>query len=302
MRNREKIKSETSPCSVWLTAYAAQILDESLSEVPERFGFSVDLQVIESAVKWTITQQLAGGSFQEVEMFPEPSQAPVEFQEISVTSQVVIMLASLRNMKQEKEVLDASTGWLTRQLSLLDRDPHPHDLAITAYALHLAGTPSKDPAFQLLSKYRVESDHFMFWGSDTEPARPARVVGTMHHLLPNPTLCCQSLSVRATSYGLLTYTLRGEFIMEPIVQWLNARRHAHSAWTAAVDSALATQALVSNSLLSMQAETSMSVSLEFEGNKKKSVLLTVNSLEQEQDLEVELLNDTNKLLINACHR
>ena len=86
--------------SVWLTSYATKILDESLSEVSQRFGFSVDLQVIESAVEWTITQQLAGGSFQEVEMFPDSSQAPVEFQEISVTSQVVIMLASLRNINK----------------------------------------------------------------------------------------------------------------------------------------------------------------------------------------------------------
>ena len=59
----------------------------------------MDLQVVESAVEWIITQQLDGGSFQEVEMFPDFSQAPVEFQEISVTSQVVIMLASVRNLK-----------------------------------------------------------------------------------------------------------------------------------------------------------------------------------------------------------
>ena len=71
-----------------------------MSEVSQRFGFSVDLQVIESAVEWTIRQQLTGGSFQEVEMFPDSSQAPVEFQKISVTSQVVIMLASLINIKK----------------------------------------------------------------------------------------------------------------------------------------------------------------------------------------------------------
>lgn len=83
--------------SIWLTAYASKILGESLSEVSQRFGFSVDLRVVESAVEWIITQQLDGGSFQELEMFPDSSQAPVEFQEISVTSQVVIMIASLRN-------------------------------------------------------------------------------------------------------------------------------------------------------------------------------------------------------------
>ena len=63
----------------------------------------MDLQVIESAVEWTIAQQMDGGSFQEVKMFPDSSQAPVEFQEISVTSQVVIMMASLRNIKKVEQ-------------------------------------------------------------------------------------------------------------------------------------------------------------------------------------------------------
>ena len=70
-----------------------------MSEVQLRFGLTVDSQVVESAVEWIITQQLDGGSFQENEMFPDVNQAPVEFQEVSVTAQVVITLASLRNIR-----------------------------------------------------------------------------------------------------------------------------------------------------------------------------------------------------------
>ena len=95
--SQENIFSLLRLQSIWLTAYASKVLDESLSEVSQRFGFSVDLHVVQSAVEWIITQHMDVGSFQELEMFPDPSQAPVEFQEISVTSQVVITLASLRN-------------------------------------------------------------------------------------------------------------------------------------------------------------------------------------------------------------
>ena len=149
-----------------------------------------------------------------------------------------------------------------------------------AYALQLADSPSKDAAFELLSKYRIESDQYMFWGSDNEPPRPTRLVENHHHLLPNPLLCCQSLSVRATAYGLLTYTIRRELIIEPIVQWLNARRHSHSSWSASVDSALATEALAMYSVSSLPVETSLSVKVEFVGKMKSKVnVLTVNDLE-----------------------
>ena len=80
---------------MWLTAFVTQVLTESLSEVSPRLGFSVDLKVIVSAIEWITTQQQDGGSFQETEMFPDSSQAPVELQEITVTAQVVITLASL---------------------------------------------------------------------------------------------------------------------------------------------------------------------------------------------------------------
>ena len=63
-----------------------------------RFGFSADRQVVKLAVEWISKQQSNDGSFHEGEIYPDPNQAPVEFQKISVTSQVVITLASLRNL------------------------------------------------------------------------------------------------------------------------------------------------------------------------------------------------------------
>ena len=84
--------------SIWLTAFVAKILDESITEVSSRFGFSADRQVVKLAVEWISKQQSNDGSFHEGEIYPDPNQAPVEFQEISVTSQVVITLAALRNL------------------------------------------------------------------------------------------------------------------------------------------------------------------------------------------------------------
>ena len=132
-------------------------------------------------------------------MFPDPSQAPVELQTISVTAELLNSLVQLRNNNQVNhdsqdnllfhlgtksdeifinlnilqfagesarlgEVVEAASQWLSQQLTEIDRDPHPHDLAVVAHSLHTAGSPSSEAAFQLLSKYRVESGEMMFLG------------------------------------------------------------------------------------------------------------------------------------------
>ena len=98
-------------------------------------------------------------------MFPDPGQAPVELQRVSVTGEVVTSLVQLRARSEAlRQVIERAVEWLSSQLETIDRDPHPHDLAVAAHSLHVAGSPSSEAAFQLLSKYRVESAELMFWG------------------------------------------------------------------------------------------------------------------------------------------
>ena len=181
---------------------------------------------------------------------------------------------------------EAASLWLSRQLTVIDRDPHPHDLAVVAHSLHTAGSPSSEAAFQLLSKYRVESGQMMFWGSEEgqESQRRREVVEGQLRLGPNPVVCCQSLSVRATALALLTYTARRERLSLPIVRWLHSRRGGHSAWTDGVSSALATQALSTFALTSETEETSLAVRLEVREREGRVVTsyLTLNPLEMWQ--------------------
>ena len=87
--------------SVWLTAFALTTLSELRAD-PElqRTGLRVDAGVLEAAVRWLVAQQSEDGSFQESDLFPDPSQAPVELRQVSVTSQALAGLATLRRCQQ----------------------------------------------------------------------------------------------------------------------------------------------------------------------------------------------------------
>ena len=173
-------------------------------------------------------------------------------------------------------MIENATRWLSLKLNSIDRDPHPHELASVALSLETTESVSSEAGFQLLSKYRVESGEFMFWGSDetldTDP----------HHLLPNPVLCCQSLAARATALALITYTLRRERLREPIVSWINSRRQGHSGWGDSVTTALVTRALVEHALSQQEADTELGVRLEMMDQARSRVrrrLVTVNRKE-----------------------
>ena len=177
------------------------------------------------------------------------------------------MFQGLRQRVDDSVSIAAS--WLSSQLYNLDRHGQSHDLAIVAYALHVADSPNREEAFQVLSKYRQEVGVYMFWGTDQNHQPPAH--GTL--LQPNSQQCCDALAVRATAYGLLTYNRRREFIKKPIVNWLNSRRHSATKWSSTFDSSLALKALVEYALDNKgMRNTDLSVKVHFTGNvdKKKT--------------------------------
>merc|ERR1719319_293874 len=98
-------------------------------------------------------------------------------------------------------------------------------------------------------------------------------------LLPNPSLCCESLAVRATALALLTYSARREFIIEPIARWLNSRRRSAAAWSSAWDSAVAAEALVQHSLATSSSPTSLAVRVSVAGPRAREAAFTLSSSE-----------------------
>ena len=106
--------------SIWLTSFAITTLLEAKDQVElKRMGINIDTRHIEQSINWLISKQSDDGSFQvrsawrkqnfylitflqESDMFFDPEQAPVELKQISVTSQALISLISV---KQHYQVL-----------------------------------------------------------------------------------------------------------------------------------------------------------------------------------------------------
>ena len=46
----------------------------------------------------------------------------------------------MKNLIKNGLVVENATRWLSNQLKIIDRDPHPHDLAVVAFSLQVIGT------------------------------------------------------------------------------------------------------------------------------------------------------------------
>ena len=46
----------------------------------------------------------------------------------------------MKNLIKNGLVVENATRWLSNQLKIIDRDPHPHDLAAVAFSLQVIGT------------------------------------------------------------------------------------------------------------------------------------------------------------------
>ena len=161
----------------------------------------------------------------------------------------------------------------------------------------MSGRLSSEAAFQLLSKYRIENGDYMFWGSDIEETfRDFNYRENLKQFMPNPILCCQSLSGRATAMALMTYAKRREIWRGPIVNWLHSRRQKHSGWGDSITTALTLKALLEDILNSESTRESVNIGVKLEfidiqTGRKKTKLLTVNNMEMGPHIASERIGE-----------
>lgn len=70
----------------------------------------------------------------------------------------------------------------------------------------------------------------IYWGKEAVPNPPFKYENQKPFLLPRLPYKYDASNVEATAYALLTYTVRQELIVDPIVMWLNAQRLTDGGW------------------------------------------------------------------------
>ena len=137
----------------------------------------IDPLVINSAVMWLLNYQTEDGSFYETEFYPNPLHKPMdgrsrfeadyaEMRNISLTAHVLISLeVTAPNLQGDQKKFSASSR--QRAVRYLERNlpkiTDHYELAITAYALALAGSSESDLAYgQLRAIAREEGGEKLY--------------------------------------------------------------------------------------------------------------------------------------------
>lgn len=126
----------------------------------------------------------------------------------------------------------------------MDEAGDPYEVALVAYALMLAKTPTAERAFTMLSRHARSVGEYMYWGREELPQPPTKWENQKPFSLPRLPYEYDSLNIETTAYALLTYVSRRELLTEPIVRWLINQRLTDGGWASTQDTGAALKALI----------------------------------------------------------
>ncbi|KAG8228773.1 hypothetical protein J437_LFUL007766 [Ladona fulva] len=291
-----------SSSSVWLTAYCARVLQEASFYEWENFIY-IDPEVISKAVRWVLKHQTVNGSFYEVTWLPDRKvnsslnwgvNDSVGQRNISLTAHVLITLEMVKDLpgglgSQVALAQGRAMRWLERNLNLLEEKGNAYEVALVAYALMLSRSSAKETAFRILAKHARQEGGLMYWGIEAVPLPPYKLENQKPFALPRLPYKYDSSNIEATSYALLTYVARQEFMIDPIVKWLNSQRLTDGGWASTQDSAIAMKALSEYTVRSRLRDV-LSLTVTVEATALPGVIKTLhvtdNNLAQLQKIEI----------------
>jgi len=253
---------DNSKPNVWLTAWVIRIFQSVSFQDWEDYIY-IDPAVIGSAVMWILNYQTEEGSFVETEYYPHPLHKPMDgrslfpgdepgkMRNISLTAHVLISLeVAAPNLQGEQKKYSAAARqravrYLERMLAKMEDS---YELAITAYALAIAGSSVSDLAYGKLTDKRRESGGMLYWGRSPIETNSVRYEFNRPFLEAKAYQDDDALAVEATGYALLTmFMVEGggnTIILDKIVQWMNTMRLGDGGFISTVDTIVAMEALV----------------------------------------------------------
>lgn len=132
----------------------------------------------------------------------------------------------------------------------------------------------------------------MYWGNIEVPQPPTKLENQKYFSLPRLPYEYDSLNIETTAYALLVYVSRREFLVDPIVRWLNAQRLNDGGWASTQDSSIALKALIEYTVHSRIREvTQLAITVEATSlpGQQKILHINDNNLAQLQSIEVPIL-------------
>ncbi|XP_055836830.1 CD109 antigen-like [Episyrphus balteatus] len=284
-----------SESSVWLTAYCVRTFQEAAFYEWENYIY-IDPTVIENGIVWLLQHQGPEGGFFEVTWLPDRkmNHSNIANRNISLTAHVLITLATVKDLSGSlgaRVVLAQQRAlyWIERNMQLLEKTPEAYDVAITAYALQLCKAPIAEHAFAILRKHAKTIGEYIYWGRDNLSSPPSKIENQKYFSLPRLPYEFDSMNIETTAYALLVYVQRREFMVDPIVKWLNAQRLTDGGWASTQDTGAALKALIEYTVYTRIRDVSaLSISLEATSlqDQTKSLFIDDSNLAQLQSVDI----------------
>ena len=257
--------------SLWLTAFVMKTFAEAKALM------YINPSVIDTAAEWIESHQLSDGSFENVGFLHDQDLLGGLQGRDALTAYVAIALLEAGN--------NGSAANAVRYLEgRLDEIDDPYTMAITAYALELAGGERKDTAYdKLMSMAQVDDNGALYWGGGSlslEPRTEDR---------RRPDHGNQSAAIETTGYALLALLERQDLVSASrTAKWLVGQRNALGGFGSTQDTVVSLHGLTTFST-KVRTDVDMTVVLESD-TWRKEVRITPENADVLQIVEVPLGN------------
>ena len=251
--------------SLWLTAFVLKTFAEA------RELMYIDRTVLEEAAAWIESHQLGDGSFESVGFLHHQELLGGLQGRDALTAYVATAL-----LEAGRDYATANAiRYLEGRLASIE---DPYTMAITAYALELAGSAARDQAYErLMSMAREDENGALFWGEEGPPIQD----------YPSPGHGNRSASIETTGYALLALTEHGDLVSASrAARWLAGQRNALGGFGSTQDTIVSLNALTSLSA-SVRSNVDMTVTLR-SGDWQEEVRITPENSDVMQIVQVPL--------------
>ncbi len=213
--------------SLWLTAFVLKTFSQAKNIM------YIDEAVLSEAASWIGSHQKGDGSFEPVGFLHHQELLGGLQGKTALTAYVAIALMEAG----EDTGAGRAVRYLEGQLSTID---DAYGMAITAYALALADSPSARDAYDRLMGMAKEDDGSLYWG-DEPPVVPLPRPELGRYIEPN-----HSAAIETTGYATLALVENRDPINAARAsRWLASQRNAFGGFGSTQDTVVALQALTS---------------------------------------------------------
>ena len=251
--------------SLWLTAFVLKTFAEA------RDLMYIDRTVLDEAAAWIEDHQLRDGSFESVGFLHHQELLGGLQGRDALTAYVAIALL-------EAGRDHATANAITYLEGRLDSIEDPYTMAVTAYALELAGSAATDEAYEkLMSMAQEDENGALFWGGDGPPIED----------YPSPGHGNRSAAIETTGYALLALIEHGDLVSASrAAKWLAGQRNALGGFGSTQDTVVSLNALTSLSA-SVRSDVDMTITLR-SGGWQEQVRITPENSDVMQIVKVPL--------------